>query len=133
MASRRPRLPMLLGLAVLTTLAHLLAAGAHMFGGHGAADWPLLILLGLAPIGGIALAMTGRPRHGAIILALTMFAAGAWTLFSHFLVADDLTDTFAYTWVVQMTLAFELQGFALGAILVIRPQAPRARDASPAG
>jgi len=130
MATRRPRLPMMLGLAVLTTLAHVLAALAHMIGGHGAGDWPLLLLIALAPIGGVALAMRGRPRHGAIVLALTMLAAMFWTLYSHFWLANDATDTFAYAWIVQMTLAFELQGAAIGLILVVRPEVPRPRDAT---
>lgn len=122
---------MLLGLATLTTMAHVLAAFAHVIGGHLPADWPLLLLLALAPIGGIALAMRGRPRHGAAILALTMLLAGAWTLYAHFWLANDITDTFLYAWIVQMTLAFELQGTALGLLLIVKPEVPRPRDAVP--
>lgn len=122
---------MLLGLALLTTAAHVLAAAAHLVGGHAApADWPFLILLALAPLGGIALAVRGRHRHGAALLALAMGAAAAWTLYSHFVAFDDAADTFAYAWVVQMTLAFELQGTALGLMLVIKPQVPESRGAT---
>lgn len=128
MPQRRPRLPMLLGLAVLTVAAHVLAAGAHLVGGHASwRDWPLLLLLGLAPIAGVALAVRGRPRHGAAVLAATMMAATWWTLYSHYWMENDIVDTFAYAWVIQMTLAFELQGAALGLVLLVKPEAPRPR------
>jgi hypothetical protein len=120
---------MMLGLAVLTVGAHVLAAAAHLLGGHADwRDWPLLVLLALAPLVGIVLAIRGRPRHGAIVLALTMSAAAWWTLHSHYVSASDLADPFAYAWIIQMTLAFELQGAAMGLILVAKPQVPRSRD-----
>lgn len=125
---RRPRLPMLLGLAALTTGAHFLAAMAHLFGGHYAPDWPFLLMLAVAPFAGLMLAMRGRPRHGAIVLTITMMAATFWTMYSHFWLASDATDTFAYAWVVQMLLAFELQGTALGLLLIVKPEVPRPRD-----
>lgn len=124
---------MLLGLALLTTGAHVLAAGAHLVGGHADwRDWPLLALLALAPIAGVALMVAGRPRHGALVLAVTMLAAACWTTYSHYLVASDVADPFAYAWIVQMTLAFELQGGALGLVLVVKPQVPRQAETAPA-
>lgn len=118
---------MLLGLAVLTTMAHFLVAAAHLTF-HPVNDWPLLLLLGCAPIGGIALAMQGRPRHGAILLALTMAVGAFYTLYQHFVATGDFLDGFWSAWMVQMLLAFELQGMALGLTLIVKPEVPRARD-----
>ena len=128
MPRRPPRLPMLLGLATLTAGAHVLAAFAHMFGGHADwRDWPFLSLLALAPLASIALAMLDRPRHGAGLLVLTMGAAALWTLQSHYALLGDTPDPPLYAWLIHMTLAFELQGVALGALLLAKPQVPRAK------
>lgn len=117
---------MLLGLAALTVAAHVLTALAHAAGGHSDwRDWPLLMLLALAPIGGVMLASWGRPRHGAVLLALTMGAAAWYTLYSHFWLASDVADPKLYGWLILMQLAFELQGGALGLMLIVKPQVPR--------
>lgn len=126
---------MFLGLATLTVAAHLLAAGAHLAGGHALpVDWPLLALLGVAPLGGIVLATWHRPRHGALLLALTMSAAAWHTLYAHYWLASDAADPWLYAWVVNMQLAFGLQGVALGLILLVKPEVPRPKaEAASAG
>lgn len=126
---------MFLGLATLTVAAHVLAAVAHLAGGHGdPTDWPILALFAAAPIGGVVLAMWGRPRHGAILLVLTMGAAAWQTLYAHYWLANDIADPPLYAWLVNMNLAFELQGAALGLILLVKPQVPRPKaEAARAG
>lgn len=128
---RPPRLPMMLGLTVLTVMAHFLVAAAHLvthftLGREG-------ILLGLlfafAPFVGVWLIMNDRPRHGAILVTLTMTAAAAHTLYTHYFLLTDPVDTTFYAWVGQMLLAFELQGFGAGATLIIKPEVPRPREA----
>lgn len=137
--ARRPRLPLFLGLAVLTVMAHLLMTAGHL-GLHvvlgipmGAARWALAVGLALAPFFALALMMRGRPRHGAALLALLMAVAAAWLLYEHYVrpgpdalpaMRDQLGGS-TYAGVLQMLLAFELQGFAAGVILILRPQAPR--------
>lgn len=128
----RPRLPMMLGLAVLTTMAHFLATSTH-FIIHATSDirdWWLLLLLALAPFVGIALTMNGRPRHGAIVLVLSYLAAAWHTLYSHYWLLDDLPATKFYAGLVQMMLAFELQGMCAGIILSVKPEVPRPRAAA---
>lgn len=124
---RRPRLPMLLGLAVLTAMAHFLAAAAHM-AFHPIGDWPLLLLLAAGPIAAVALAMNGRARPAAGLLALAMALATYFTLYQHFVAAGDVLDTFFSAWLTQMLLAFELQGVALGILLLWKPQVPHPRE-----
>lgn len=115
---------MLLGLATLTTMAHALAAASHL-AYHGAGDWPLYLLLAFAPIAGPLLAMRDRPRHGALLLAIVMIAAAWWTLYAHYWLLDHVPDTFVAAWIVQMMLAFEIQGAALGLLLIVKPEVPR--------
>jgi hypothetical protein len=141
---RRSRLPMLLGLAVLTTMAHFLAAAVHM-AFHPIGDWPLLLMLAAGPIAAVALSMTapaapaatsrfgmgGRPRQSAGLLTIAMALAAYFTLYQHFVVASDILDTFLSAWIVQMMLAFELQGAALGLLLLWKPQVPHPKDPVP--
>lgn len=122
---------MMLGITVLTVAAHLLVAIVHLVA-HVALGRPGILLgalLALAPVVGVWLIMRGRPRHGAILVATTMLAAAAHTLYSHhFLLTDPVDGSRSYAWLGQMLLAFELQGFAAGAALVVRPEVPRPRE-----
>lgn len=124
----RPRLPMMLGLALLTTMAHFLVAVTHLtlHVVHRVDDFALPVLLGGAPFVGVALMMRGRPRHGAALLALTMLAGAFHTLYSHYWLLDDAPDTRFYAGVVQMLLAMQLQGLCAGLILIVKPEEPRA-------
>ena len=122
---------MLLGLATLTAMAHFLATATHM-ALHSIGDWPLLFLLASGPIAAVALAMNQRPRQAAALLTLAMTLAAYFTLYQHFVSAGDITDTFFSAWIVQMMLAFELQGAALGLLLLWKPQVPHPREPAPA-
>ena len=128
---REPRLPMMLGLTVLTVMAHLLVAATHVAShvAMGRSGILLGILLAVAPFVGVWLILRGRPRHGAILVTLTMAAAAAHTLYAHYFLTSDPVDTTFYAWVGQMLLAFELQGFGAGATLILRPEVPRPREA----
>lgn len=130
MAARRPRLPMLLGLAVLTAMAHFLMAAAHI-ALHPLGDWPLLFLLAAGPIAAVALAMTARPRMSAALLTLGMALAAYFTLYQHFVAGGDSPGTFLSVWTTQLMLAFELQGTALGLLLLLKPQVPHPREPAP--
>lgn len=127
MAGRRPRLPMILGLAVLTVAAHLLMAAAHLVL-HPVEDWPFLFLLAVAPMFGAMLMLRGRPRHGAIVVTLTMLVGAFWTLWSHFVAIGHEPATRFEAGLVQMLLAFQLQGLAAGVTLVVKPQVPLPRQ-----
>lgn len=132
MPRRRPRLPMMLGLALLTAAAHLLLGGLHVVlhilrSVNGIA---LSTLLALAPLVGIALMLNGRPRHGAALLALTMTAGAFHTLYSHHWLQTDVPDTPFYAGTVLMLLALQLQGLSAGVLLTVRPEEPRARESA---
>lgn len=137
---RRPRLPMFLGLAVLTSLAHVLFVAAHLFLHYGLAipvsGTEMLIwgLLALGPMLAIALPLRqGRPRTGALLLLVIMVAGAAWNLWTHYaasgadlVIAQD-PDAWGRVYAItsQMLVAFELQGLAVGAMLLFRPEVPR--------
>lgn len=130
--TRRPRLPMMLGLAFLTVAAHTLVAAMHV-GAHLArgADGVLLsALAAIAPVAAMASLLRGHARAGAAILAIVMLAGAGLTFYQHFWLADDAPDTALYAGIVQMLLAFQLQGIAAGAILAVKPEQPRPRAAS---
>lgn len=142
--ARRPRLPLFLGLAVLTALAHLLFIGAHLFLHYGLAipitplDALVWGLLAMGPLLAIALPLRqGRPRAGAALLLVIMIAGAAWNLWVHYALAGPDAvlvqdpDVWGRTYAItsQMLLAFELQGLAVGAMLVWRPEVPRPRQA----
>ena len=134
MTARRPRLPMMLGLAFLTTLAHLLTAAMHLAGhmARGYGDYLLPLVFAAAPFAGVALMMQGRARRGAAVLMLSNRAAAWYTLYAHFWLQGDVADTMVYAGAVQMMLAFELQGFCAGIILLVKPEVPRPREAAAA-
>lgn len=132
MPRRRPRLPMMLGLALLTAIAHLLLGGLHVILHvlRGADQLALPLLLALAPLAAVALMLKGRPRHGATLLTLTMLAGAFHTLYSHHWLQTDTPNTAFYAGTVLMLLALELQGLSAGVMLMARPEGPRGAEAA---
>lgn len=143
MTARRPRLPMFLGLAVLTAMANVLVLAAHALlhvglgvrvGGDGAL---LAALVALGPLVGVALMTRGRPRHGAALLALFMLLGVGASLWTHYAADGDENVAYArtdlwgdlYVGSSFMQVAFGLQGFAAGMILLFKPEVPRPRQA----
>lgn len=134
---------MILGLAALTSGAHLLVILAHALLHAGLAvaltfaDAALLLLGGLGPLAGLALILRGRPRHGAAVLTLLMLTSLAGALLLHYAldgpghVARRQDDAWGELYAASafMQVAFALQGATLGALLVAKPQAPRPRNA----
>jgi hypothetical protein len=140
MERRRPRLPLFLGLAVLTALAHVLFVAAHLALHVGLAipigplDALVWGLVATGPMVAIALPLrAGRPRLGAALLAAMMVAALAWGLYAHYAmlgpdaVAMQDPDVWGRVYAItsQMLVAFELQGLAVGAMLLVKPEVPR--------
>ena len=125
---------MMLGLAFLTILAHALVASVHLAAHvqRGLDGVALALLLALAPFVGLGLMLRGRPRHGAALLSVTMLAAAVHTLYAHAWLSDDLPASGFDAGVVQMLLAFELQGLCAGLILLVKPEAPRPRETATA-
>lgn len=141
----RPRLPLFLGLAVLTALAHALFIAAHLLLHYGFAipipplDALVWGLLALGPLLAVALPLRSeRPRAGAALLLVIMVAGAAWNLWTHYAtlgldaVALQDPDVWgrAYAITSLMLVAFELQGLAVGAMLLWKPEVPRPRSTS---
>lgn len=143
MSSRRPRLPMFLGLAVLTAMTNFLLFALHAFLHAGLAvpigafDALVMGLLAMGPIAGVALMLRGRPRHGAAIYTLLMLISLGQGLWGHY--AEDTPDNTYYapldTWgqlyvgTAFMQIAFAIQGLSGGVVLLIKPEQPRPRNA----
>jgi hypothetical protein len=134
---------MLLGLALLTVAANVVVLAFHALLHLGlalpmrAADALVLAALALGPVLAIALMLQGRPRHGAALLALLMILSLASGLLSHYAqggpdeVAAAQRDLWGrvYATSATMQVAFALQGFALAAILLVKPEVPRPSNA----
>jgi hypothetical protein len=134
---RRPPLPMFLGLAVLTIAAHLLVAlahaAAHLALGIVLSPWNVAYVAAFvfaAPVAAGALLMRNATASGALLLSSSMALAGGFGLLHHYRWAgpdNALTvalggwgDVFAYS--AYMMLTFEILGFAVGGMLVAKPE-----------
>lgn len=134
---RRPPLPMFLGLAVLTVMAHFLMAAVHAVAlatlGIAIDQWGvffLVLIAGVAPVIAAYWMLTDAPRGGAALMSASMIATGALLYLLHYVWdtpanvlylqgswMDVLADGTAY-----MLLVLEILGFGVGGVLTWRPE-----------
>lgn len=137
MTPRRPPLPLFLGLAVLTAMAHLLMlaayAVAHVGLGRPLPWGPTALVVLVAGIGPAVAAwwmLTESPRGGAALFAATMLGGGSvlfglhyvWDTPSHTAyLSDHWLDT-AYATTSYMLVVLEMLGVGIGGVLTWRPE-----------
>lgn len=147
MHTRRPPLPLFLGLAVLTAMAHVLMlaayAVAHVSLGRPVEWGPAALLVAVGGAGPVLAAwwmLTSSPRAGAALFAATMLGTGSvlfglhyvWDTPSHVAyLADHWLDT-TYATTSYMLLVLEMLGVGIGGVLAWRPERRALPEVEPA-